>query len=152
MCPAREWILRSCDLAPLITGRFWHGCGGFTTKAGGGQVLVVTGGVRADLTFLDSTEVMTSGLWREAGRLPVASKMTGLSLDNEVLMFGEFMVNNSQFIANYLSTGGYDGQTHYSHILRFDKQSESWRAAGNMREARAQHAVTSLPYLMVSQY
>ena len=142
------------DLASLITGRFWHGCGGFTTEAGGGQVLVVTGGVRADLTYLDSTEVMTSGLWREAGRLPVASMMTGLSLDNEVLMFGEFMFNdiNSQFIANDLSTGGYDGQTHCSHILRFDKQSESWRAAGNMREARAQHVVTSLPYLMVSQY
>ena len=52
----------------------------------------------------------------------------------------------------YLSTGGYDGHHHYSHILRFDKQTESWRAEGNMSEARAQHAVTSVPYTMIRQY
>ena len=54
------------------------------------QVLLVTGGVRADLTYLASTELMTSGIWREAGRLPVASMLSGLSLDNEVIMFGQF--------------------------------------------------------------
>ena len=79
------------DLASLITGRFWHGCGGYITEPGGGLVLLVTGGVRADLSHLDSTEVMTSGLWREVGRLPVASMLSGLSLDNEVLMFGELI-------------------------------------------------------------
>ena len=81
------------SLPSLITGRFWHGCGGFISEAGGGQVLLVTGGVRSDLNYLASTEVLTSGLWREAGLLPVASMMSGLSLDNEVLMFGELIVN-----------------------------------------------------------
>ena len=79
-------------LASLITGRFWHGCGGYISEASGGQVLLVTGGVRADLSHLASTELLTSGIWREVGRLPVASMLTGLSLDNEIIMFGQCSV------------------------------------------------------------
>ena len=139
-------------LASLITGRFWHGCGGYISEASGGQVLLVTGGVRADLSHLASTELMTSGIWREVGRLPVASMLTGLSLDNEVIMFGQCSVLTCDCLVSSFNSGGYDGQHHYSHILRFDKQTESWRGVGNMSEARAQHAVTSLPYDAISQY
>ena len=140
------------SLPSLITGRFWHGCGGFISEAGGGQVLLVTGGVRDDLTYLASTEVMTSSLWREVGQLPVASMMSGLSLDNEILMFGEFIAIVIGHLISNRSTGGYDGHQHYSHILRFDKKTVSWRAVGNMSEARAQHAVSSVPYNMIRHY
>ena len=79
------------DLPSLLTGRFWHGCGGYVGD-GGQFVLAVTGGVRADLTYLSSTEIFMSGLWREAGPLPVASMLTGLNLNNDLLMIGEFKI------------------------------------------------------------
>ena len=51
-------------------------------------MVLVAGGVLADLTYTATTELLTEAGWRLAAPLPVPAIMPGLGLDNRVLLLG----------------------------------------------------------------
>ena len=51
-------------------------------------VVLVAGGVLADLTYTATTELLTEAGWRLAAPLPAPAIMPGLGLGNRVLLLG----------------------------------------------------------------
>jgi len=125
----------SVNLPELLEDRAYHGCGKYM-DSNNKNVLLVTGGVLgAGSDALATTELLTIGdsSWRLVGSLPVA--MTGIyhaavSLDNTVLITG-----------GYLHSTTSSGPT-TDEIFSFDTATEEWKVFGNMKTARAFHAVS----------
>ena len=51
-------------------------------------MVLVAGGVLADLTYTATTELLTEAGWRLAAPLPAPAIMPGLGLGNRVLLLG----------------------------------------------------------------
>ena len=43
-------------------------------------------------------------------------------------------------------TGGWDGQSHLTQILRWDPSTESWQHVGNFAVGRESHAAVAIPF------
>ena len=98
------------DLAPLNTGRYYHGCSSYTdssqqqvrvahgytpTGTDHVQVLLVAGGYAGEHRRF-STEILVTlaGVWRTVGQLPTAVfGLRGATLDNTVYMLGEWYID-----------------------------------------------------------
>ena len=46
-------------------------------------------------------------------------------------------------------TGGWDGQSHLTQILRWDPFTESWQHVGNLAVGRESHAAVAIPFSIV---
>ena len=130
------------------------------------QVLLVTGGYndnyadeQTGFTRLDSTEVMEgkARTWRKTLTAPLPSSRsspTAAVLDNNIFLFGEnilFYINIEHLIVSYnvynddIFAGGWDGSSSYmSDILQYNTTSHTWEEVGQMKQARAGHAVAVL--------
>eukprot|EP00092_Neocalanus_flemingeri_P020654 GFUD01022379.1.p1 GENE.GFUD01022379.1~~GFUD01022379.1.p1 ORF type:complete len:495 (+),score=82.82 GFUD01022379.1:9-1493(+) len=115
-------------LPDLLTGRGNHACGSFK-RTDGTLVLLVAGGWDGS-NRLQSTETLDIGLhgtWQLVSPLPWA-----------VLGARAVTLDNNLFI-----TGGYSTVSK-ADILQFDEAENSWKHAGMMLQARADHAVTEI--------
>ena len=58
-------------------------------------MVLVAGGVLADLTYTATTELLTEAGWRLAAPLPAPAIMPGLGLGNRVLLLGNLTTNHT---------------------------------------------------------
>lgn len=127
-------------LTPMSQSRRYHACGVYQGAAGQ-QVLLVTGGYYYG-SYLSSTEVATYSSggqleeWREVegGELP--STRTGLRAT---------LVGDILFV-----TGGKDNSYYFTSILSWDPVAESWQSAGDLAEARFNHAAVAVPDSLIT--
>jgi len=124
------------DLAPLLVGRYGHGCGGYYRQDTGTQVILVAGGTTVSkdyrYSFLSSTEQLVgeTASWKTTTSLPRAmNELRGISVDNTIYM-----------------TGGYDEdtETFRDEILAWDADMEDWVKVGLMKVARSDHALSTV--------
>ena len=79
-----------------------------------------------------------AGAWETAGQFPKAiSGLRGVSLNNNIFMTGNIIVN--QFISHKHSnnTGGYSDS-----ILRFNSVDGSWEEVGKLQQMRHDHGAS----------
>ena len=120
------------------------------------QVLLVTGGYNGNDEKLDSTEVMEAGgTWRLTAPLPSARYgLRAAVVNNNIFVFGENIlcyINIEHIIVSCnvynddIFTGGSAGvSSNPKDILQYNTASHTWEEVGQMKEARADHAVAVL--------
>ena len=122
------------------------------------QVLLVTGGYTSKDGSMASTEVMEAGgTWRLTASLPSArSHFRAAVVNNNIFVFGENIlcyINIEHLIVSCnvynddIFTGGFDeslGSSYLSDILQYNTTSHTWEEVGQMKQARAYHAVSVL--------
>jgi len=117
------------DLPQLKEGRHYHGCGSYF-RGDGTQVLLVAGGWDDDSTTIrSSTEVLIgdSSAWTMANPLPRAVfSVASVTLDNTV----------------YFTGGTTGGGIRRAEVLAWS--DEQWVEKGQLREARKDHAATTI--------
>jgi len=115
------------DLPSLNQGRRSHGCGAYTDDSGQ-QVFLVAGGQDDKYHKIASTEMLTrtSSAWVMVNNLPrKLSYLRGVTLGGVLYM-----------------TGGHDGDNKRDEILQWT--GLGWEEVGKMKEARANHAVSTI--------
>lgn len=118
------------DLQPLNNPRYDHGCTQYLDSNIGSKINIVCGGFDSRDTLLSSCEVnqLGSDSWSylEASLPLPLGYLTGLTIDNRVLMIGGedqvFEVQNS--------------------IYELDLTNNDWILVGNLKTARSYHAVS----------
>merc|ERR1712061_202763 len=114
------------DLPSLNTGRYGHACGKFYDDDGS-QVYVVAGGWNDHKLQLASTEIYKDGSWTEYDNsLPTPRTfLRAATVGNIVYAFG----------------GAPSGSVTYDDIVRFDRDTNTWRNTGKMTVPRERHAI-----------
>ena len=124
------------DLAHLMEDRALHACSHYKDD-GGGQVLLVTGGVSSSGKYLSSTEISTDlrASWKSAVPLPSETfSLRAVNLENSILLFGT--LENFIRYSIHVTPGGTTGHQVLDTILEYDNRAQKMVSVGEMSEKK----------------